>query len=376
MSGSRTGAVKAEVVLLPTHKKLATHELAVHEALGRKIASLLGARFGGLYDSTVHDGKGRTLYFVPSDTLIGHPQHRHLDIQSADDLFGGLIAEPFMATKAISHPLLDNATARPAGWSDEFHRQTADAVLAGFSVFNHADALEAGKRLLVNGPIRIKPVLATAGRGQLEVTSEAQLAAAIEAQDSQDVNQWGLVLEENLQQVVTYSVGQISIAGLLASYYGTQSLTRDNQGESVYGGSSLRVVRGGFDALLALELDDPVRHSIKQAMAYDRAASSCFQGLVASRRNYDIAMGVDAHGQSRSGVLEQSWRIGGASAAEIEALLAFADAPALQRIDASTHEVYGETTLPRGAEVLFEGDDPQVGFITKYTQVEPYERSQ
>jgi hypothetical protein len=189
------------------------------------------------------------------------------------------------------------------------------------------------------------------------------------------VSTWGLVLEENLQQVVTYSVGQVRIAGMVASYHGTQGLTRDNQGESVYGGSTLRVVRGGFDALLTLELDDAVRRSIEQAMAYDAAAAACFPGFIASRRNYDIALGVDANGQVRSGVLEQSWRIGGASPAEIEALLAFADAPALQRIDASSHEVYGETMLPRGAQVLYEGDDPQVGFITKYTQVEPYERS-
>jgi hypothetical protein len=375
MSGSRTAAVKAEVVLLPTHKQLATHERVVHQALGHQIARLLGAEFSGVYDPAVHTGKHARLYYVPSDTLIGHDEHRHLNIQSEDDLFGGLIAEPFMATKAISHPLLDDASAQPAGWSDEFHHQVKDAVLSGYTVFSHADALKAGKQLLHAGPIRIKPVLATAGRGQIEVTSETELAEAIKAQDIKDVEQWGLVLEENLQQVVTYSVGQVRIAGMVASYHGTQSLTRDNQGENVYGGSSLRVVRGGFDKLLALDLDDAVRHSVEQAMAYDRAAASCFAGFIASRRNYDIALGLDAQGQTRSGVLEQSWRIGGASPAEIEALLAFSEAPTLQRIDASTHEVYGETTLPRGANVLFEGDDPQVGFMTKYTQVEPYERT-
>jgi hypothetical protein len=375
MSGSRTDAVPAEVVLLPTHKKLAAHELAVHQVMGEKIAQLLGAQFKGLYDPDAQRAANKKLYFVPSDTLIGHDQHRHLGIESANDLFGGLVAEPFMATKAISHPLLENATARPSGWSDEFHRRTRDAVLDGFSVFNHADALEAGRRLLEKGPVRIKPVLATAGRGQIEVTSKAELATAIAAQDIDDVSAWGLVLEENLQQVVTYSVGQVRIAGMVASYHGTQGLTRDNQGESVYGGSTLRVVRGGFDALLTLELDDAVRRSIRQAMAYDAAAAACFPDFIASRRNYDVALGIDAKGQSRSGVLEQSWRIGGASPAEIEALLAFADAPALQRIDASSHEVYGETTLPRGAQVLYEGEDPQVGFITKYTQVEPYERS-
>lgn len=376
MSGSRTAAVKTDVVLLPTHKKLATHELVVHQALARKIARLLDARFAGTHDPTGQDASSANLYFVPSDTLIGHDEHRHLNIDSEQDLFGGLIAEPFMATKAISHPLLDTASARPAGWSDEFHRRVADAVLGGYSVFSKKDALEAGKRLLDSGPLRVKPVLATAGRGQIEVTTASQLNDAIDAQDVQDMERWGLVLEQNLQDVVTYSVGQVRVAGMVASYHGTQCLTRDNQGENVYGGSSLRLVRGGFDALLALELEDPVRRSIRQAMVYDQAASSCFAGFIASRRNYDIALGTDARGQSCSGVLEQSWRIGGASAAEIEALIAFSEALALQRIDVSTHEVYGETLLPRGAEVLFEGDDPQVGLITKYIQVEPYERTQ
>lgn len=376
MSGSRTAAVKTDVVLLPTHKKLATHELVVHQALARKIARLLGAGFAGMHDPEATKASNANLYFVPSDTLIGHDQHRHLKIKSEHDLFGGLIAEPFMATKAISHPLLENASARPSGWSDEFHRGVADAVLGGYSVFSKRDALEAGKRLLDAGPIRVKPVLATAGRGQIEVTSLSELTDAIEAQDGQDMERWGLVLEQNLEDVVTYSVGQVRVAGMVASYHGTQCLTRDNQGENVYGGSSLRLVRGGFDALLALELDEPVRHSIRQAMAYDRAASSCFPGFIASRRNYDIALGRSADGQLCSGVLEQSWRIGGASAAEIEALIAFSEAPALQRLDVSTHEVYGETLLPRGADVLFEGDDPQVGFITKYIQVEPYERTQ
>ena len=178
MSGSRTAVAKAEVVLLPTHKKLATHELIVHQALGRKIARLLGAGFGGLYDPAVHDAS--SVYFVPSDTLIGHEQHHHLHLRSEHDLFGGLVAEPFMATKAISHPLLDNADARPPGWTEAFHRQVAGAVLAGYSVFSRADARNAGQRLLDAGPIRIKPVLATAGRGQIEVTSLAQLDDAID----------------------------------------------------------------------------------------------------------------------------------------------------------------------------------------------------
>jgi len=367
-----TSTQKAAVVLLSTHKKLATHEVVVHQALAEKIASLLGAKFQGLFDATLHKGPG--LYFIPSDTLIGMDQHREPGIQSIDDFFGGLIAQPFMATKAISHPLLPDATAQPDGWSTLFFEQAGDAVLDGFTAFNQADALRAGRLMLANGPLRIKPVLATAGRGQIVVASEHALAQAIAAQDQEQIQQWGLVLEEDLTDVVTYSVGQVHVAGIVASYYGTQDLTRDNRGETVYGGSRLWIVRGDYEALLEQPLEKSVRRSITQAMRYERAALDCFPGLIASRRNYDIAQGLNAHGQSCSGVLEQSWRIGGASPAEVEALLAFAADPNLSRIHVCTREIYGQTTLPTDALVLYEGDDPEVGFISKYTQVKPYER--
>lgn len=374
MSGSDTSTAKSQVVLLSTHKKLATHEVAVHSALGEKIARLLGAKFSGLYDPALHKGPG--VYFIPSDTLIGKQQNEALNIRSVRDFFGGLIQHPFMATKAISHPRLADETAKPEGWSDQFFKDAADSVLHGFTVFNIDDAHRAGRRLLADGPVRVKPVLATAGRGQIVVTTETELDEAIEAQDSDEIQEWGLVLEEDLHDVITYSVGQIQVAGIVVSYHGTQSLTQDNNGETVYGGSELWLVRGDYDALLKLDLDADVRKSVNQAMSYEKAAHDCFPDFLASRRNYDIAHGTNSRGQVCSGVLEQSWRVGGASPAEVEALLAFAADPDLNRISVSTHEIYGETTLPAGANVLYEGDDPDVGFITKFTQVQPYDGSQ
>jgi Protein of unknown function (DUF3182) len=369
-SSASTG--KSEVVLLSTHKKLATHEIVAHQAIAEDIATLLGARFGGMYDATLHTGAG--LYFIPSDTLFGRAQHRALGIESVGDFLGGVVDQPFMATKAISHPLLDHATAQPEGWSEQFCQRAGEAVLEGFTVFNQADALRAGNLLLVHGPVRIKPVLATAGRGQIVATRESELTEAIALQNPDDVATWGLVVEEDLQDVVTYSVGQILIAGMIASYYGTQSLTQDNNGETVYGGSQLRLVRGDYPELLKLGLEMPIRRAIGQAMAYENAAITCFPEFLASRRNYDIAQGKNTRGQQCSGVLEQSWRIGGATAAEVEALMAFAADRSLHRIQCSTHEIYGETTLPTDAKVLYTGDDPDVGFISKFTRVQPYER--
>ena len=373
MSGSRSTA-KSEVVLLATHKRLATHETVVQQALAERIASVLGAKFVGAYDPALH--KDHALYYIPSDTLIGKAAGEALNIRSVDDFFGGLIDHPFMATKAISHPLLKDATAKPKGWSDRFFKDAAGAVLSGFSVFNEADARRAGVLLLNDGPVRVKPVLATAGRGQRVVTSKAELDDALAEQDMAEIEEWGLVLEEDLCDVVTYSVGQIQVAGITISYHGTQSLTPDNNGETVYGGSQLWLVRGGYETLLKLDLEDDVRRSVTQAMSYEKAALDCFPDFLASRRNYDIAHGTNAREKVCSGVLEQSWRIGGASPAEIEALVAFAADPSLQRIAASSHEIYGPTTLPANAHLLYEGDDPDVGLISKFTQVQPYDRTQ
>ena len=69
-------------------------------------------------------------------------------------------------------------------------------------------------------------------------------------------------------------------------------------------------------------------------------------------------------------MLEQSWRIGGASGAEIAALEAFRADPALRVVRASTVEVYGEApTPPPDAIVYFSGVDERVGPLTKYATV-------
>jgi hypothetical protein len=98
---------------------------------------------------------------------------------------------------------------------------------------------------------------------------------------------------------------------------------------------------------------------------------SCFPGLFASRSNYDVARGVDDSGHWHCGVLEQSWRIGGASGAEVSALRAFDADPGLTSVVATTTERYGaDVMVPAGAWLLYDGVDPTAGRLVKYAQVE------
>lgn len=351
------------------------HEQASHQAVIEGLSTLLGVPVAASlpFEPGMSDPHGRgRLYVVPTETLITTSGANQLDLSDEKHLFGGIAPFPFVATKAITHPLVGPHAVAPLGWSEPFTQQVEHAVLPGWSVFSEADAQEACIRLLQSGPVRVKPVDGRAGKGQSVVRSIDELVRALEHIDTDTLAQCGLVLEAHLEDVVTFSVGHVQVGDLTIAYVGTQCLTQDNHGEMVYGGSTLHIVRGGFEHLLARPLADDDRRAIDQARCYDSAAISCFPGLIASRRNYDMVIGRNAAGMQVSGVLEQSWRIGGASGAEIAALLAFREDPALDEVRASTVERYGGAhSPPAGAKVTFEGDDPECGPMIKYITIEP-----
>ncbi|MBB3104192.1 DUF3182 family protein [Azomonas macrocytogenes] len=374
MTIANSAIARGVVVTYPNRKNEPEHEKIVHQQLARRLAVLTGREFAGEYDPAVHDREH--CYFVPSGSIVGAERSRDLGITGEQDLFGGVVPYSFVATKAITHPLIREHSRAPKGWSQAFCEQVRDAVLPGYTAFSLEDAREAGLHLLQQGPLRLKPVLATAGRGQVRIDDPVVLDQMLAQVNGGEMNECGLVLEANLEDVTTISVGQVRLGGRIISYHGTQRLTVDNRGEQVYGGSDLVVVDGDFDTLQALDMPDDIHLAIEQAAVYDQAASACFPDFYASRRNYDIARGIGPGGHACSGVLEQSWRIGGASSAEIAALDVFThnDAPAVVR--ASSLELYGYgRQLPTNATVLFSGEDAEVGYISKSVVVEDYGRT-
>ena len=365
------GASGQTVLVYAARQHEPEHDKAVHIELGRRIARLLGGQFEGEYDETkTYSGR---LYFLPSDTLVGMAAARKLGIQAETEQFGGVAPYAFIPTKAITHPLRADQAYAPPGWSRAFGLRVKDAVLRGYTSFTLEDAREAGLELLRHGTLRLKPVHATAGRGQVLISNTEELDQALHQLNTDRLSDCGIVLEEHLDQVKTYSVGQVRLANMVASYVGTQRLTTDNHGELVYGGSDLIVARGGFDALHETDLPDDFRSAIAKAQTYDQAATDSFAELFASRRNYDIAGGVDSEGKSRIGVLEQSWRSGGASSAEIAALEVFQAHEDVQKVRASTIEIFGRSEdPPSSATEVFRGEDENLGLIRKYVTVEPY----
>jgi hypothetical protein len=359
--------VRIHSVALLLMRAAPPHEMASHTAVARGLAELHGVPLIPPIKPVPGGSDLAGCYVVPNRCLIEHPSQRLSTIRQHEDFFGGLAPFSFVSTKAITHPLVGPHVYAPAGWSEAFAQRVARAVLPGFTAFTRPDAQQACRLLLERGPVRIKPVYASAGRGQSVVNAIEDLNDTIAAIDDAALHACGLTLEMHLEGVTTFSVGQVRVCGITASYVGTQSLTQANDGATVYGGSALNIVRGGFDTLLRGDWNDAERRAIVQARRYDEIAHACFKGLLASRRNYDMVEGVDADDRRRSGVLEQSWRIGGASGAEIAALLAFAHDPSCQRVRAETVERYGVTQQPpENAQIVYHDHDPDCGPMLKY----------
>lgn len=207
------------------------------------------------------------------------------------------------------------------------------------------------------------------GRGQRTVTTADELQDVLDAFSPDDLALCGLVLEVQLAPVATLSAGQITVGGIVVTYYGTQKLATDNAGRSVYGGSDLICVRGGWEKLERIQMPGNARLAVKQARYYDECMEA-YPAFLASRRNYDIGQGVDPNGEWRSGVFEASWRVGGASTAELGAVTAFVRDPTLQVVEASVVKAFGtDRKIPADAVVHYEGDDPEDGPIIRYVLV-------
>ena len=364
---SRTVRYVPNDAFLPTE-----HERAAHRHIAGRLADIMHWPFGGEWADSSRRPPEPT-YFVPCHTITCEAASA-CGIGGVDDLFGGVVPHAHVATKVITHGLVSPRAAAPPGWCETFAEAVGEVVLDGYSVFDRGDLERAARKLWLQGPVRVKQPEGIGGQGQHVVRNAAQLALLLDTAASSDENLAleGLVLEQDLADVVTLSVGQLRLGGIDVSYYGRQSSTLNNRGVPVYGGSELWCVRGGFDALDVLAPDANTRLAIRQARTYHEAALRCFPGIVLSRANYDVAQGLDAQGQWRSGVLEQSWRAGGASAAEIEAVAILLQQSPSRSVHAVTVERYGAAaTAPPGAIVLYHGEDSRNGPMLVYAQVIP-----
>ncbi|HVJ38085.1 MAG TPA: DUF3182 family protein [Stenotrophomonas sp.] len=340
------------------------HERATHHWVADTVARLLALPYAGLAGPDERDAAS---YFVPDDTLDAVAAAA-LGISGSEQLLGGVVPFPFVATKVIAHPLVPGAQVAIAGWDDALAQAVAADTLPGYSAFCTEDAVRAYTLLRAAGQVRLKLPTGVGGRGQWLLQDEAGLHAALATLSEDYLPRHGVVLETHLVHLTTFSVGEVALPGRSIAYHGTQVSTPDREGRQVYGGSDLQVVRGSLAQLQQGELPPAERQAVRAAHAFDRKLRQAFPQAALSRRNYDVAYGEDAAGRMHCGVLEQSWRVGGATPAELAAFEAFARDPAVTRVHAATRELHGQPA-PAGARLYYAGDDPRLGPLVKFLTV-------
>lgn len=329
------------------------------------VADLKGLAYAGVFESDTMIP--RNVYLVPSDTLTCCEADR-LGIGSPDDVFGGVVSGRYMGTKIICHELIGPHARHPIDWPAEFADLVSTLTLPGYAAFSFDDAMIGGTRLLSMGPVRIKNPLCASGAGQIVIFSTYELERHLN-EIGETMPHHGVVLELNLWEMATLNVGRIAVDEYVMSYYGLQRMTLNNEGLPEYGGSALYCVMGGWGALLDLPMQPDIRRAVAKAVAFD-GASAALPAFFASRRNYDVAIGKDDIGCQRSGVLEASWRAGGASTAEIVALKRLICNPHAKVVTVSAVREFGRTPVcPSGAIVHFRGNDPITGPVLRYTIV-------
>lgn len=318
------------------------HELASLHAASQRVAALLGCK------APDAPGQEAARYWLPIRTLL-RDEAEQLGIEDEGALWGGVVPLAFVGTKLISHRLWPGDDA-PEGWRDVPGIESC--TLPGWSAFSRAGALAACESLLDSGPVRIKSPYARGGNGQ------AVLGGLREARDwlSSAIGvEQGLVVERDLQERSTWGVGSARVGMHAIAYYGVQRTVRDHEGRLVYGGSRLTVFRGSLAELCRTLPHGEAREAVDMAMRYDRAVRGTYR-VLASRCNYDVFTGHDRDGQRHCGVLEQSWRFGGASMAELLAMERFAQVPSLRWLVAETVESYDRQPPPADAVLVWPGD--------------------
>ena len=188
------------VVVVHQHPDESDHEKASHMEIARKIADLRMDQFAGVRDqNTRYPG---AVYHVPGVTLIGTKAARDIGIFGEQDLFGGVVPFDFVATKAIVHPLVTAEASAPPGWSHAFAEVVRSIVFVGYTAFTPQDALQGATLLLERGEVRLKAVHALGGHGQIVVSNDSELEAAIKALGVAELAR-GVVVEDNLSTETT-----------------------------------------------------------------------------------------------------------------------------------------------------------------------------
>jgi hypothetical protein len=282
-----------------------------NEQIAKAIAKILGV-------STVLSGSGiadDSCYQIPSSTITLSEAERR-GVRSVDDLYGVAIGvNDIPGSKVSLHRVIGSS---PHGYSRSVANSLTERglVLPGYSVFNIESAQLAFQALHNDDySVRLKDPRQSDSGGQWVVECETDLLDVL--QRLPELGTHGVVLESNLSDTSTLSMGSVIIDGVCYSFLARQFDVK-HLGKTRFGGGQVTFYQCELSDL-ADNVDDEY---LKVAIEKASSAHDVFSQYepIASRFSYDVLTGVASNGNMLSGVSDQTFRVGGYTPAEVLAI--------------------------------------------------------
>ena len=300
------------------------------------------------------DKNNMNVYYVPPVTQVRGLSHLK-GINDKNDFYGLLIDKIGHVHKAILHKT--NTVNTPDFYSVNFSKIVEDLVLPGVTVFSKEGIEKAYKEIgYVSRAVRIKIPNESDGRDQFTVENQTELRTVINKLQEEKISTEGLVLEVNLYDQNTISVGYCDLQGERYSFLALQKNdVAPEDGRDRYMGAKIRVVRGNISNLSAIANNRNEEIAIIKSQKFDQFYSYFNPSI--SRISYDCLFGKTSKEDSLSGITDITGRLGGTCPALIMAACEFKTHNQLSKIEAKVTLNYN----PQSTEI--EGEKDAVRFI-------------
>ena len=332
--------------------------------VGKHLAEIQGTVFSGEYTDTPKASTDK--FYVPAKTLpISIAEN--LGIVTSEDLYGGVVEHAIFATKSVLHPTLYSNSPAPGIYPRNFASVLTERnlVLPGYTTFDSSqqEAFQIFNLLREQGfVVRLKEPDQSDGDGQAVISDTQYLRNLLDRYPGEVIFQKGLILETNVQNGKTVSIGQTSITGKDYTHIAFQKDIRQN-GRTIYGGATMMIFKGNLENLIQNYAFDPdVTIALKQSYQIHQAYGELDPKL--SRASYDVLQGFDSKGNFLSGVTDQTFRLGGSSPAEVLAIEYLNNKPDINFVDAEVTLDYSPNSHVGAQEIIFL-DQPQLRITAK-----------
>ncbi len=334
--------------------------------IGQDIATICDLPFQGFVP--IDEPLPPNHYIVVSKS-IDLKTARNLGIDSPADFYGLAVDSLPQVGKSILHRTTSLKT--PPFYNPNFADKVKDAVLPGFACFTKDDALKTYQQFGHNGfDLRLKSPSESDGNGQYRIENIEHIEQLLSNED-ETISKEGIILEANLHQPKTISVGSATFGDQTISFLAHQKNDSPDQfGQSKYlGAKDITVVKGPLPELFNLpDLSGEEHLALKKAAKFDAVYRQILNPL-ASRLSYDVVLGLDNHDKLLAGVTDITGRVGGTCPGLMIACLAMNNDPSIQTVFAEVTLNYDPAiSLPEEQNSTLYIDHPSLRLSAKIHQ--------